>query len=387
MDASTPSTPTQTSTAVRAYAARCRDVLPEGFGVRSYAGLWLLLATLAPVTSGRERTELEEALGVPAEEAASLAAGLLAEQRDDLDAAVAGWLRPDVTLTGSLPVHLDALPDQAGLDAWASTSTRGRVAAFPVALTPETVLLLASALVAETRWIEPLGVEDDRLLVDERGLLAVVDTEAAGLVAVAVPPGRGDLDVVSVIAEAELPTAWVWSAVDEVTGWLLDGTLLERRVPASGLGAGHAWDVRRVTVPRPAGTTTTEEWTATVPAWTQQSSTTLTRAPGVEAVTGSVLTMIDLEPKWATCVQEAMATYTATGFEAAAVTAIASMAGSAPLPTEMRKMHHVSLRFDRPHAVVTVARGGAWEGVPLVHAWVDGGSDPDVAQSDEVALG
>ena len=26
--------------------------------------------------------------------------------------------------------------------------------------------------------------------------------------------------------------------------------------------------------------------------------------------------------------------------------------------------------FDRPHAVVAVARGGAWEGVPLFHCWV-----------------
>ena len=36
----------------------------------------------------------------------------------------------------------------------------------------------------------------------------------------------------------------------------------------------------------------------------------------------------------------------------------------------------MTLGFDRPHAVVAVARGGAWEGVPVVHAWVDGRSDP-----------
>lgn len=36
----------------------------------------------------------------------------------------------------------------------------------------------------------------------------------------------------------------------------------------------------------------------------------------------------------------------------------------------------MTLSFDRPHAVVALARGGAWEGVPVVHAWVDGRSDP-----------
>lgn len=73
--------------AVCAYATRSREVLlPEGFEVQSYAGLWLLLATLGPVTTGHEREELEAALGVPVEEAATLAAQLLAERRDDLGA-------------------------------------------------------------------------------------------------------------------------------------------------------------------------------------------------------------------------------------------------------------------------------------------------------------
>ena len=97
--------------AVGAYAARCRDVLTEDFGVRSYAGLWLVLASLSPVTSGPERAELEHALGVSGEEAAALAAELLAEQRNDLDPAVAGWLRAGTELAVTLPVRLDVLPD------------------------------------------------------------------------------------------------------------------------------------------------------------------------------------------------------------------------------------------------------------------------------------
>lgn len=112
-------------------------------------------------------------------------------------------------------------------------------------------------------------------------------------------------------------------------------------------------------------------WDASLPAWILETSTRLTEAPGVQAVTSSVLAMIPDEPRWATCVQGAMATCTATGFETAAVTAVAWMAGSAPAPAETRRVRRVSLKFDRPHAVVALARRGAWEGVPLVHAWAE----------------
>lgn len=381
MDARPSGTSTRTAAALRAYAARCREVLPEGFAVRSYAGLWLLLATLGPATSDRDREELEGALGMSAEEAATVAAELLGEQRNDLDAAVAGWSRAGTTLSGTVPLHLDVLPDQAGLDAWARTSTGGRIDAFPVTLTPETLLLLASALVAETRWTEALEIAGERLVVDERGLLAVVDTEAAGLVAVAVPPGTVGLEVVSVVADPGLPAEWVWAAVDEVVAWVLDDTLLERRVPARTLGDGHAWRVvRKRQVVRDGAT---EVWDASVPAWSLDTVTDLTTAPGVGPVARAILATVSVEPLAVTCTQSATATYTAEGFEAAAVTVMAFLTGLPGAPPPARKVHHVSLRFDRPHAVVVVARGGAWEGVPVVHAWVDGESDPTSGQRGE----
>ena len=359
--------------AVRAYATQAREVLPTGFGVRSYAGLWLLVASLSPVTFGHGRTEVEDALGLSAAEASDLATELLAEERDDVDAAVAGWLRAGTLLPGGLPVRLGTLPDQPGLDAWAQASTRGRITSFPVTLTPETVLLLASALVAETRWLEAMEVEDDRLLMDESGLLAVVDTTAAGLVAVAVPAGPGDLDVISVIAAEELPQAQVWAAADEVASWVIDGTLLERRVPAATLAPGHAWHVVRERRSVPDGCA--EVWDARLPAWSIDSSTDVVTAPGVGSVASAVVSMIASGPLDVSCVQSATATYASDGFDAAAVTVMAFM-GSAGEPMTSRKVHHVSLSFDRPHAVVALARGGAWEGVPLVHAWVDGASAP-----------
>ncbi|OBF98657.1 hypothetical protein A5790_02685 [Mycobacterium sp. 852002-51152_SCH6134967] len=68
------------------------------------------------------------------------------------------------------------------------------------------------------------------------------------------------------------------------------------------------------------------------------------------------------------CVQGPTAAYNEYGFEAAAITALA-MATGAPQLVE-RTIHRVEVTFDRPHAVVAVARGGAWEGVPLLHCWV-----------------
>ena len=126
MDAGTPSPVTRTSAAVRAYAARCREVLPEGFAARSYAGLWLLLATLGPATVGRGREDLEDALGIPVDEAIDLADRLVAEQHGAVDAAVAGWLRPGVSLPEALPVHLDALPDRIVVLDELPRSGRGR---------------------------------------------------------------------------------------------------------------------------------------------------------------------------------------------------------------------------------------------------------------------
>lgn len=46
-------------------------------------------------------------------------------------------------------------------------------------------------------------------------------------------------------------------------------------------------------------------------------------------------------------------------------------------------MRRVDLDLRGSHAVVAVARGGAWEGVPLVSAWVPG---PNYMDSDGEAL-
>ena len=77
----------------------------------------------------------------------------------------------------------------------------------------------------------------------------------------------------------------------------------------------------------------------------------------------------------AACLQTVRAEYDADGFRAAAVTAM-DRVGSAPNFNRV-EVERVDLDFQGPHAVVAVARGGAWEGVPLVSAWVGGENRTD----------
>ena len=54
---------------------------------------------------------------------------------------------------------------------------------------------------------------------------------------------------------------------------------------------------------------------------------------------------------------------------AAAVTAMDFTATGVP-QEQLRTVRQVALSFDRPHALITIARGGAWDGVPLFQSWV-----------------
>ncbi|MBU2696904.1 hypothetical protein ABFU82_02920 [Nocardioides sp. WV_118_6] len=372
-------TPTVPVPALRDHATRLRAAagLDEA-PIASAAGLWLLLASVAEVVEPPDRAVLEDVLGVGAAEATALATALLADPHPAVGAALGGWLKPGLTLARALPgpVAVEPLPGQDVLDAWAAAHTRGLIERFPVEVDERTLLLLASALVTEPRWRRRLGTDADGLLLLDGELQAIVATEAAGPVAVASPPSGDDIDVLSVIAAPEVPAADVWQAVDEVVARHLGGTLAHGDRPAGALADGHAWRVAEGTerfeawgAPEDGA----EVWTGRLPAWKAEAEHDLTEAPGV-AETGRGLGA--LLPPEATargidlqCVQAATASYDADGFRAAAVTAMSVRAAGMPSYVE-RRVARVTVTYDRPHALVALARGGAWEGVPLFHAWV-----------------
>lgn len=354
---------------VTAYGDRVRAALGgEEQPIVSYAGLWLLLAALAPVASGEDADRLAEVLGVPGEEAAARAGKLLAEPHPTVAAALGAWARTDLDVPDGLrlPVTPEPLPPQAELDRWAAEHTRGLIESFPVTVDARTLLVLATALVLEPRWRGPLREQDGLLLLRD-GRQAVVDTEAAGPVAVAVPPTDDEVDVVSVIAGPDVPAADVWRATDEVAAMLDAGTLDSRARSARELADGHAWTVReerRHVQERDPD----EVWTTRLPRWSADASIELDDAPGAREVVAALRAAMPRLEGEATCAQSATATYDEKGFSAAAVTAL-MVATSAPMTVD-RTVRVVDVRFDRPHAVVAIARGGAWDGVPLCHAWV-----------------
>jgi hypothetical protein len=355
---------------ITAYAALTRQTLGTAqTPAISFLGLWLLLARLAPIATGAHRARLVEVLGVSCEDAAALAAGLLDAPHPTVSAALGAWSRSP--LAAMLPVALDELPDQAGLDLWASEHTRGLIERFPLQIDPLTELVLATALVLQPRWTTELGTDENGLLVLDGGLQTIVETSAAGLVAVAKPFSEDGVDVVSVVAAPDVSPADVWRAVDEVVAKLNEGALWHGEFPAGNPADGHAWTVRETTetfIEWDAPSDDDYLWRSHLLRWDAAVDSALTAAPGVAELAASLRQAAPELDGPVECVQAATAAYDENGFEAAAVTAVA-MAMGAPQFVK-RTIHRVEVTFDRTHAVVAVARGGAWEGVPLFHCWV-----------------
>src|SRR5262245_47766931 len=124
------------SDCVSAYAARLHAVIDTAHYVASPLGAWLLLALVAPASTGTDRDTLTDVLGCPADTAARAAADLLARPHPLVASAAAVWtafgaqlgaeferwlahLPPEVT-TGDLP-------GQAGLDRWVREHTFGLI--------------------------------------------------------------------------------------------------------------------------------------------------------------------------------------------------------------------------------------------------------------------
>lgn len=209
----------------------------------SYAGLWLLLASLAPAVT--DAAEFRRVCGLSPVDAKDAATQLLDEPHPTVASALGAWLAQNVALRGELPVALEQLPSQRALDEWARQATRDVLDAFPLEVDAQTMLVLASALVLTPRWSGSIFYDEyDDMLILHDGLQAVVET-SVGPVAIARPATGDGVDVISVIAEPEVAPAEVWTVVDEVVEMLDDGSLFNNTFPAAMRSAeiedGHSW--------------------------------------------------------------------------------------------------------------------------------------------------
>ena len=162
------------------------------------------------------------------------------------------------------------------------------------------------------------------------------------------------------------------------------------------LGEGPAWPIREERARSSA-----DVCTAVLPAWSARSEHNLD-VPDL-GFGAAASTLAPGEP-WAAR-QAAMAKYSRTGFEAAAVTGFAAFAAYTAPQTTRRV---AELRFGHPYAVVAVAtgthdvRGGsggsspsvsttdgaasaAWHSLPVFSAWVSEPEDADDADGTAVA--
>jgi hypothetical protein len=146
--------------------------------VLSGAGLWPLLALLASAADEEARAELAEALGRPADTAQQEALELIDVLRTGVSttAALGLWTRKDIPLheewaSGFPEGVMGTLTDQAALDQWASDETNGLIDKFPLELTPDILVVLASALAARVKWRKPFDVSprQDRVSWDDPG--------------------------------------------------------------------------------------------------------------------------------------------------------------------------------------------------------------------------
>jgi hypothetical protein len=382
---------------VARYATRLHAAVGNRHHVASPLGAWLLLALAAPASTGEDREMLTDVLGCDVDAAAEAAAELLADPHPLVAAAAAVWIADGYAGTADfqrwlagLPASVTTgdLPGQADLDSWAREHTFGLIDRFPVD-TSQAYLVLATALATKVSWQMPfqisaassLGADSswagrvDRVLRTPAGPGArghvqfISATPAEGDVIVHAATGVGGLLVVSLGALPDLAPERVLTLVYDVGGRLATGANVERRKLADlPLGEGPLWALREVL-------SEADSCSAVLPAWSASSELELTDPPlGFAAAKRGLVPGRD---PWEAR-QAAMARYSRTGFEAAAVTAMAVRL-AARIPALHRE---AELRFGHPYAVVALVQdsGSPWHGLPVFSAWV---TEPEDAGDDE----
>lgn len=235
----------------------------------SAVGLWPLLAFLADGACDPARGELQDALGMRADEAAEAARGLLgalARIRGS-SAAIGLWARPEVKVHGRWAAGLpdatlgrlsgDDEADKKALDTWAAERTGGLIPAMPLRPDRATRLVLANAQAVRTKWLRPfheswltptaespwagrelVGLSRRTSLLDRVG----VAKTPAGRLTVLQVLGNTGVDVHLLLGERDsAPGAVLAAGTDILSGThhVVPGSLLPLGEPGPGLDIRH----------------------------------------------------------------------------------------------------------------------------------------------------
>jgi hypothetical protein len=383
--------------AVARYAERFHRAVGPAHHVASPLGAWLVLALAAPAADDdRLRAELDDALGMPVDEAAKTARLLLESPPDVVALAAAAW---SGTSTDALRAWLATLPDevetgplpsQAQADAWAREHTLDLIKAFPLNMSdPVLLLVLCSAIACQISWAHPFDAVPAAKLTlpaaagfDVGALLHapkrtadhrtdIVQTDDGLMAAHAAWSTDKDMAVVSVIADHAVAPEVVLRHAHTLATDFARSRRFTRRVSLFDLplGTGHSWTLIERT---DTGTQHREIVDTILPAWSAKAELDLLRLGiGFDAA-GQALRPLVGGDDWS-AEQVAIAEYTRVGFKAAAVTVLAIRA-SAALRVTTAPVREARVEFTRPHAVVAVSvvrdDASPWAGLPLFSAWV-----------------
>ncbi|ADB30812.1 hypothetical protein Kfla_1717 [Kribbella flavida DSM 17836] len=322
-----------------------------------------LLAVLGSVAVEPARSELMAAGGQWA--------GLL-PGTPELRAAIGLWTRPEVPLEPGLDQVIPAqlrgvLTGRQALDRWVVEQTDGLLERMPVQLTAETLLVLASALAVRTTWAQPFEAWERGVGGRSVWWLSRVDPDlstvrchdtANGAMTAVTVRGSGAIDVRLVVADPAVARNKVLAAAVGLGEGGADAVRLLEGLPSPAVSVVETMD------PQPTVT-------LSVPYFEVDAEHDLLACPEVFGLVtasdprrGHFPGLSSMPLAVSQAKQAVMARFSATGFEAAAVTAIPAVAGSAPIPGA----RGLRVDLDRPFAFVAVHRP---TGTPLVAGWAD----------------
>lgn len=348
----------------------------------SGAGLWPLLALLASAADDPAAAELAAAVGRPADGAQQEALEIIDILRggQSTSAALGIWTRKGVPLDEQWAAPLPngvigPLTDQAALDRWADEQTGGLINKFPLEITQETLLVLASALTARVRWRTPFegsprvrgetwrpddpGPADQQSLrrtTSKLSIAAVLDDVVTRVVV----EGDGDVDVHLLLGTDQPPAEILGAGLRE-----LSGQAQVRLAADTGDRGGPGLTVERLKSARPK-----DMLELSLPSFEIRTKHHLLANSdlfGLRLLTTSTSHLPRLSPiplAISGGAQDVLARFFAEGFEAAAVTSFGMMTGVLEPHYDVT---YVSVDFDRPFGFLAVHRPSR---LAVVAGWV-----------------
>lgn len=363
----------------------------------SGAAVWPLLAALAAGAEGDARDELERASGVPAEGALAAAVEVIGgiDRAAGAQAAIGLWLRDGISLrpawTSALPESTRGLlrgppeQDQAALDAWVKDRTLGILDRLPGRIDEQTLLLLAACLAIRTDWqtgfmsssvprVTPSGPWAGRLLyrlsakftdldrvtiVDSRvGELTIFDSLGVDDIDVHLVIGPADRSPGDVLGEgiAALAGERPWRGVDDLRpGDTAPGVTVDEAVTYYRSDP-YIW------IDTVAFEVSTEHDL-------RRHAVLFGLRAASEASRGHFPGIADVPLAIQQAGQSVRATFSAKGFEAAAVAHVGMMPGApGGRSTTTYTQRVIKVAFDRPFGFVAVDRSSR---LVLVAGWVE----------------